>query len=232
VSETVAVVEGLLNFRDVGGLPVSGGGRTKYRTLYRSHSPHGLGSAGMAAIRALGLRAVLDLRDDDELEHWPYELGDPAVERLGVPVMGNLPVPPDQAGLYTHMIDVCGPGLTRAVRMLSRVESQPILVHCAVGKDRTGMTVGLALSAAGVPDEAVVEDFLRSNAGLNVPTPVEEDAADDRYQTYRYVRAVLMESSLEHARRLGGDVPGYLAMHGMTDGELDALRTSLVEPVS
>lgn len=230
MSETAAAIAGLLNFRDVGGLPVRGGGRTRFRTLYRSHSPSGLGAAGMAAIRALGLRAVLDLRDEYELEHWPYELGDPAVERLSVPVLGNLPVPPDQAGLYTHMVEVCGPGLTRAVRVLAHAESLPILVHCAVGKDRTGMTVGLALCAAGVPDEAVVEDFLRSNAGLNIPTPVEDAAADDRYQTHSYVRAVLMESSLEHARRLGGDVPGYLAMHGMNDAELDALRASLVEP--
>jgi protein-tyrosine phosphatase len=232
VGETAAAIAGLLNFRDVGGLPVRGGGRIAFGTLYRSHSPSGLDPAGMAAIRALGLRAVLDLRDEYELEHWPYDLGDPAVEKISVPVLGNLAVPSDQADLYTHMVDTCGPGLTRAVRVLARAEALPILVHCAVGKDRTGLTVGLALSAVGVPDEAVVGDFLRSNAGLNIPTPVGDEVAGDRYLTNRYVRAELMESSLEQARRLGGDVPGYLAMHGMTDAEHDAVRTGLVEPAT
>ena len=228
-SDTAAAIAGLLNFRDVGGLPVVGGGRTRFRTLYRSHSPSGLGAEGTAGIRALSLRTVLDLRDEIELELSPYELADPATRRVSVPVLADLPVPPDQPGLYTHMVEACGPGFTRAVRTLAAADSHPVLVHCAVGKDRTGLTVALALSAVGVPDEAVLADFSRSNAGLNIPEPVEE-ATGDRYQRYRHVSAVLMESSLERARRLGGDIPGYLAMHGMSDAELDVLRTGLVEP--
>jgi protein-tyrosine phosphatase len=220
---------GLLNFRDVGGLPAADGARTRPRTLFRSHAPHGLGPAGIAGIRALGLRATLDLRDDSELAEWPYELGDAAIARRHVPVMGDLPVPPCQAELYAHIIENCGAGITAAVRVLAEPGVLPVLVHCAVGKDRTGVTVALALSAVGVPDEAVVEDFLRSNAGLNIPTPVETaDGTDDPYKTRRYVRPALIENALELARRRGGDVPGYLASHGMADGELDALRAALV----
>lgn len=231
MSETAPVIAGLLNFRDVGGLAVRGGGRIAFGTLYRSHSPSGLGQAGVAAIRALGLRSVLDLRDEYELEHWPYELGDPAIARIHLPVLGDLDVPTDQMGLYRHMIEACGSGLTGAVRVIARTDAQPVLVHCAVGKDRTGVTVGLALAAVGVPDEAIIGDFLLSNPGLNIETPADDaDIAFDGYQTHRYVRAVHMETALEHARRLGGDVPGYLAMHGMTDAELDALRASLVSP--
>ncbi len=225
----MTVVKGLLNFRDVGGLSASGGGRTRFRTLYRSHAPSSLGPEGMAAIRALGLRSVLDLRDEDEAEQWPYDLDDPSIRRLTVPVLGNLPVPADQPGLYLHMIEACGAAFTQAVRSLARADSQPVLVHCAVGKDRTGVAVALALSAAGVTDEAIVTDFLRSNPGLGIPEPDDGDGPDDRYQTHHYVRAALIESALAAARRLGGDVPGYLARHGMADGELDALRACLIE---
>ena len=223
-------ITGLLNFRDVGGLPTSAGGRTRFRTLYRSHSPSGLGPRGMAAIRGLGLRSVLDLRDDIELRRWPYELDDPSIRRLRVPVLENRPVPADHPGLYAHMIEACGPGFTQAVRTLARAESQPVLVHCAVGKDRTGVTVGLALSAVGVTDEGIVADFLLSNPGLGIPEPEDGQQADGSYHTHHYVRAELMEGALANARRLGGDVPGYLAMHGMTDDELDTLRTGLTEP--
>jgi protein-tyrosine phosphatase len=231
VGETGAAIAGLLNFRDVGGLPVRGGGRIAFGRLYRSYSLSGLGPAGMAGVRALGLSAVLDLRDEYELEHWPYDLGDPAIARIHTPVLGDLGAPADQLGLYRHMIETCGPGVTGAVRVIARTEALPVLVHCAVGKDRTGVTVGLALTAVGVPDEAVIGDFLLSNPGLNIETPADDvDIPYDGYQTHRYVRAVHMETALEHARRLGGDVPGFLAMHGMTDAELDGLRVGLVEP--
>lgn len=230
MGEIGTAIAGLPNFRDVGGLPTSDGGRTRFRTLYRSHSPSGLGPEGMAALGALGLRSVLDLRDDVELEQSPYGLDDPAILRVGVQVLGNKPVPADQAGLYVHMIESCGAAFTQAVRAIARVGSRPVLVHCAVGKDRTGVTVGLALSAAGVTDEAIVTDFLRSNRGLDIPEPDETDPSDDRYLVHSYVRAALIESALASARRLGGDVPGFLAMHGMTDGELSALRDGLTEP--
>lgn len=238
MGEIGTAITGLPNFRDVGGLPTSDGGRTRFRTLYRSHAPSGLGPEGMAQIRALGLRAVLDLRDEFETVQWPYDLGAASIRRYFVPVLGNRPVPLDQSELYLHMIEACGSEFTRAVRAIADAESLPLLVHCAVGKDRTGVTVALALSAAGVTDEAIVTDFLRSNPGLGIPDPDPEHSENDedgngtrdRFLTHHHVRAALIESSLARARRLGGDVPGYLAIHGMTDDELDALRANLTEP--
>jgi protein-tyrosine phosphatase len=221
-------IPGLANFRDIGGLPVAGGGHTRYRTLYRSHALHGLDARGMAGVRALGLRTLLDLRDADELVQWPYEFDDPATIRLHVPVLGILPVPDGQEDLYVHMIGACGDGFTEAVRVLARPEALPALVHCAIGKDRTGIAVALALSAVGVPDEAIVTDYVKSNAGLGIPEPGQPMPAD-RYVP-RYVAADLMVGALAHARGLGGDVPGYLALHGMADDELDALRANLIEP--
>jgi protein-tyrosine phosphatase len=231
VTDAAVTIAGLLNFRDVGGLPTRDGGRIGYRRLYRSHAPTDLGAEDRAAISALGLRAVLDLRDVEELAQWPYELDDRATERINVPVLGDLPVPEGQADLYTHMVEACAPAFTQAVRTLSRAEVHPVLVHCAVGKDRTGVVIAFALSAVGVPDEAVVADFLRSNPGLNIPEPAPGRQPGDRYQTHRYVAAGLIESALERARRIGGDVPGYLAAHGMSDAELSALRAALVERV-
>lgn len=238
MGEIGTAITGLLNFRDVGGLPTSDGAQTRFRTLYRSHSPSGLGAEGMAQIRALGLSAVLDLRDEFETVQWPYDLGAAEIRRYNVPVLGNRPVPPDQGDLYLYMVEECGSDFTRAVRAMADAQSLPLLVHCAVGKDRTGVTIALALSAVGVTDEAIVADFMRSNPGLNIPDPEPEDdegdgdgaGTRDRYLMHHYVRAALIESSLARARQLGGDVPGYLAMHGMTDAELDALRTNLTEP--
>src|SRR5438132_7958171 len=37
-----------------------------------------------------------------------------------------------------------------------------VLVHCHVGRDRTGMVCALALSVAGVPAAAIAEDYALS----------------------------------------------------------------------
>lgn len=225
-----AAIAGLLNFRDLGGLPVEADGRIRAGRLYRSACPDTFGSAGLKAIRALRLRTVLDLRDEYERVARPYELGDPRIARLNTPVLGGRPVPPDQPGLYAHMAGECGARFTAAVRALARRDALPALVHCAVGKDRTGVVVALALSAVGVPDGTVVEDYLLSNAGLGLAAP-DPAGPPDLYQTGRHVSARLIEDVLARARRRGGDVPGFLALHGMTDAELASLREALVSPL-
>jgi protein-tyrosine phosphatase len=224
---------GLLNFRDVGGAPVSGGGRIRRGALYRSACPAKFPSGALAA-QQLGLRTVVDLRDEAESAEWPYQLDDPAIVRVNVAVLGDRPVPPDQAGLYAHMAERCGAGFTAAVRAVARALPDPVLVHCAVGKDRTGFAVALALAAAGVPDEAIVADYVLSNNGLGLTEPVlgadANRAPDGAYLTGRYVDPALISGALASVRAQHGDAPGYLAAHGMAEDEIARLREELVEP--
>jgi protein-tyrosine phosphatase len=225
---------GLLNFRDVGGAPVSGGGRIRRGALYRSACPATFAPGALAAQQRIGLRAIVDLRDEAEAEAWPYELDDPEIVRVNVAVLGDRPVPPDQAGLYAHMAERCGAGFTAAVRVVARALPDPVLVHCAVGKDRTGFAVALALAAAGVPDEAIVADYMLSNDGLGLTPPAPgadpDRAADGTYLTTRYVNPVLISGALASIRAQHGDAPGYLAAHGMAEDEICRLREDLVEP--
>lgn len=224
---------GLLNFRDAGDTTAGRGARIRPGTLYRSACPYEFEPGALEAHGGFGLRTVLDLRDKSEITVWPYELGDPDVETVNIAVLDDRPVPPDQAGLYAYMVEQCAEGFTSAVRAVARALPDPVLVHCAVGKDRTGLVIALALDAAGVPQEAIVEDYVYSNKGLGIPEPAPGTDIDrDEYGNYltgRYVAPSLITDSLDRARALGGDVPGYLAAHGMTDEELDRLRAGLVE---
>ncbi len=225
---------GLLNFRDVGGAPVSGGGRIRRGALYRSACPAKFAPGALAAQTQIGLRAVVDLRDEAESAAWPYQLDDPEIVRVNVAVLGDRPVPPDQASLYAHMAERCGAGFTAAVRAIARALPDPVLVHCAVGKDRTGFAVALALAAAGVPDEAIVADYVLSNDGLGLTPPAPgadpDRAADGTYLTSRYVNPALISGALASIRARHGDAPGYLTAHGMTEDEIGRLRGDLVEP--
>jgi hypothetical protein len=52
--------------------------------------------------------------------------------------------------------------LTYAMRVVATPERHPVLIHCTHGKDRTGLVVALILACAGVPDEAIVADYVAS----------------------------------------------------------------------
>ena len=59
-------------------------------------------------------------------------------------------------------------GARRAVRRIVTLlgEGKPILVHCFAGKDRTGFGVAVLLQAAGLDQDAVMADYLQSNAAI------------------------------------------------------------------
>ena len=111
-----------------------------------------------------------------------------------------------------------------------------MLVHCTVGKDRTGVTVALALAAAGVDEEAVIADYARTEGML--PEGRNRDIV--RMLSTLHPEAVNLEElatrSPAHVMRdlLGylteqyGSPTAYLQAHGLTDAELEALRRALV----
>jgi protein-tyrosine phosphatase len=70
--------------------------------------------------------------------------------------------PTDLVEHYVAYVETAGQNLGRALKVLADPHGGPTLVHCAAGKDRTGVVVALALSLAGVARDAVVEDYLRS----------------------------------------------------------------------
>lgn len=235
-------VEGTYNLRDIGGLPVAAGGRTRSGVLYRSDALDALTPAGHRALASLGLHLVLDLRSDQEIELAPS-----AVDGLGLAVrtLSLLPAadPTQQAmndyslhTLYRLLVDARGPQLVEAVQTLSRADG-PALVHCTAGKDRTGVVVALALEAVGVEREAVVADYAATQthlagewaermlaqvgAGWGVP----EDAIVEIVTTSP---APVMAELLDHVDASYGGAVAYLRTHGLGQADLARLGERLV----
>lgn len=168
-------VPGVRNFRDAGGV-----GTLRTGVLYRSGSFHTLAPEGAQRLKALGLRLVIDLRSPFELEVWPdlrHGLDHEAVNLPTLPANRentDRPWPEGQAELYPFMAETAGPSLVAAIRRLGTPGGVPAVVHCAVGKDRTGLTIAVVQSLLGASDAEITADFLLSNAGLGLldgPTP-------------------------------------------------------------
>ncbi|MFD5435316.1 tyrosine-protein phosphatase [Kitasatospora sp. NPDC091257] len=224
-------IPGVRNFRDAGGI-----GALRRGVLYRSGSFHTLTEEGARRLKALGLRTVFDLRSAYELEAWPDQRHCLDHETLGLPTLpphpedADRPWPEDQAALYPFMASTAGPSLAAVVRRLAAPDALAAVVHCAVGKDRTGLTIAVLQSLLGASEAEITADFLLSNIGLGLdkgPTPYLDETGTERLS--RPVDAELLVSSLAWIHDHHGTIPDYLRHHGTTDAELDAARANLAD---
>ena len=108
-----------------------------------------------------------------------------------------------------------------------------VLVHCAAGKDRTGVVVALALDAAGVDRDAIVSDYMATGERIDAifarltASPTYREELEDTYpQTHAPVAATI-ERVLAHVDQGFGGSAQWLVAHGLGDGDLDQLRRRL-----
>ncbi|WAP51461.1 tyrosine-protein phosphatase [Arthrobacter sp. ATA002] len=155
---------GLFNFRDAAA--GTGGPGLRRGLLFRSGALSGLDAAGLAELAAARIATVVDLREPAEAAAAPDIV--PAGTRvLNVPLYrGSIPVSEPIETVYRLLLRNCAPALTSAVGEVIRNLDDGVLVHCAAGKDRTGLVIALVLDAAGAPRSAIVEDYSRTEAAL------------------------------------------------------------------
>jgi len=231
-------LEGVHNFRDVGGYETADGRITRERRLFRSDALHNLDDDARLRLDELDVRTVVDLRSDEERAAFPDAVGERTLveqpifadvqfadPRSTVAAPSNLPE------IYDLMIDRCGDRLAAAVKALAAPDALPAVVHCAAGKDRTGVVTGLVLAAVGVPNDVVAADYAATGLFLT-PAFIEvlaagSQAADESMlgSEAEYMQALLARIDAEH-----GGAAAYLRAHGVTDGELERLRAELTEP--
>lgn len=232
------IVVGSVNFRDVGGLP-AGTARTRAGVLYRSGNLARLDGSGVEALGGLGIRRIIDLRGDDEVMYEPSRIGDLKVSTQRVPLfLGSVEsyfandISLDE--LYLRLIEDSADRVVEVVRGI--VTDQPVLVHCTIGKDRTGVTIATTLAAAGVDGQAIVADYARTEALL--PTQRSErilshlralhPGAVHLEDLVTRSPARVMHELLGGITQRYGSAADYLRAHGLTDDELTELRRVLI----
>ncbi|HVW40127.1 MAG TPA: tyrosine-protein phosphatase [Amycolatopsis sp.] len=223
------------NLRDVGDYPVAGGARTRWGRLFRSDAARFTAATG---IGRLGLRTVIDLRDDAEVTVLPTGLDAlvPAVlsrplepRSLVFPMSEGTPDPLGE--LYVAIVRERGPQLAGIVADLARPGALPALVHCAAGKDRTGVVIALVLSAIGVPDDVVAADYALTSTYLTpaffAGLPAQSGAAEPAHKAMHGARPESMAAMLRVLAAEHGGARDYLVGHGVPGEAIDHLRTEL-----
>jgi protein-tyrosine phosphatase len=235
------VLEGCVNFRDLGGYRARGGS-IRWRRLFRSDALHELTPADVAAVRDLGVSTVIDLRSDFERAHdgGPHPL-EGAVELVRAPiinevngrVMGDTGL--SLAQRYARIMETTGTALADAVTAIADAPGAAVF-HCAAGKDRTGMVSAVVLGALGVSDEDVVADYAMTGRNLvGIQARLERHAAYK--ETYAYVprdamtaETATMSELIADLRARHGDMTAFLGAVGTRPEVIQRLRAALVEP--
>ena len=171
-------LEGISNFRDLGGYETADGKTVKWRTFFRSDTLAALTDADMEKVCGLGVNTAIDLRYGDERMEEPSRfLGHDQVEVLALGLderpdgsfLDSFEVVDDAAAFArSYMADhyknypfLYARGYGTLMRCLA--EGEKCIVHCTAGKDRAGTGAAIVLSALGVPRETVFEDYLLTN---------------------------------------------------------------------
>jgi hypothetical protein len=122
-----------------------------------------------------------------------------------------------------------------ALRSIARSEGAT-LVHCAAGKDRTGVVIALALSAAGVRPEAVVADYAATGERIGAVldrlrrSPTYASDINSKPADSHQARPETMTAFLEQLDSRYGGLAKWLADHGFSDVDLRLLRARLRHP--
>ncbi|GAB7105933.1 tyrosine-protein phosphatase [Streptomyces phaeofaciens JCM 4814] len=261
IPSTEPELAGVRNFRDVGGLPTVDGRRVRHGVLFRSgHLAHAT-EEDAAFLASLDLHTIFDFRNaaDQKLEGPDVEL--PGVRNVNLPLSD----PADGAEFWKMVRDgdldqlrgILGDGKA-ALRMItsyrtimtertaehSRVlhalaeDSVPALMHCAAGKDRAGLSVAVTLLALGVEREAIVADYLESNAkhrrykvrrggsAASAYTPEVMELLSPLFDA----RAEYLAAAFETVEATWGGVDAYLEQGlGLTPATRERLRERLLD---
>lgn len=249
------------NFRDVGGLPTVDGRRVRYGMLFRSgHLAHAT-EQDAAFLSSLGLHTIFDFRNasDQKLEGPDVEL--PGVRNVNLPLTD----PADGSEFWKMVRDgdldqlrallADGKGANRMINSYRAIvkqrtaehsqvlhslaeDSVPALMHCAAGKDRAGLSIAITLLAVGVEREAIVTDYLESNAAHRRYKVHRSSTSDSAYSPEVMellsplfdARAEYLAAAFETIEETWGGVDAYLEQGlGITPELRDRLRERLLD---
>ena len=217
-------LEGASNFRDLGGYQGLDGRRLQWRKLYRSaHLAH-LTQNDLDQLRALGVTRSADFRGLGESAHLAYDWPqlnrhaltvEPTVVQRAQSLMdqGQTLTARDTEALmhdtYRSFVDVYGQRFAQFFALLQSSDD-PLVFHCTAGKDRTGWAAALLLTALGVDEAQIMDDYLLTNQLFKRPELSHLDMPEDALDALWRVQPSYLMASVDTVRTHYDSLDSYL----------------------
>ena len=168
-----------INFRELGGYLTEDGRKIKWHKLLRCGSMAQLTKNDVDYLDQYGVRYIIDLRSPEESNYSPDKYPDKAqyfqdtvypfsfslFKNLGIINNMRLGASNMDFGRQTYLQMLLDPHAQAAYRKMFNIllendkEGESVVFHCTAGKDRTGVAAFLILSALGVSEKQIVEDY-------------------------------------------------------------------------
>ena len=186
-----AKLQGVLNFRDIGGYKTADGHTIRYNQLYRSSVLSAMTLADNEKLAPLKIRYEIDLRTPAQRSQLPTNWGPNPPEAIDIPfLVGDVPPlrPPESLDpvkvkanalrVYASYATLNAPTMGQVLHVLAQGD-EPALLHCNGGRDRTGVTVAVLMTLLGASRQDVYREYLLSDrhaAEAHPPAPVHPKA--------------------------------------------------------
>ena len=255
------------NFRDLGGYVAADGRRVRRGVLFRSGVLTYLTDRDHAVLGQYGIRAICDLRSAEEQQReptrwrargvttatWDYDLT--VARKIRRAARDQSLDRQDMLDLIIEFYRGLPSRLAVPMRDILRLVlagSLPLVIHCAAGKDRTGVAVAMLLSALEVPRTTIVEDYALSarvtdyekelrvhpqgELGMEANLGI-SDPAGALLRLPREIRQAVLDSNPEylqaafrHVELTHGSVAGFIRTElGFSTDELTKLKDRVLE---
>jgi hypothetical protein len=225
--------EGMVNFRDLGGLPADSGA-VRSGVLFRSDSlAYATKNDATRLVDEFGLATVIDLRGEYEVEQLGRgPLAETKVRYVHAPIV-DVTRSDELARHYLAILDERGAVLADLVRLLTEPAALPAVFHCEAGCDRTGVFAAVILGLLGVTEDEIATDYELTAPAMpeihaRIRRTIELLGLPPRDVADWAPQAQMMVDTLALVRERWGGIEPWAAAHGLSEEDIARLRTALV----
>lgn len=238
------LLEKAFNIRDLSGYKSEAGEITSGLFL-RGDSFEKLSEGDRDALMAIGVKTVVDLRNQDEITRTPSVFDEhPEVLYVNIPILppGTQEKMIQQSGmtflmsdLYIVILDNSQSALKEVFTTLASSDGR-VLFHCSAGKDRTGIISAILLRLAGIDNETVVADYCLTEVFLKEKLDSIKKAAKQKdygipgnlIDEMMSAKGATMEKLLKHLEDTYGGAETYLVTIGLSKAEIETLKFKMI----
>ena len=245
-TQRLVPLQGVHNFRDIGGYLGEAGMTVKKNMMYRADGLYRLTASDIEVVRSLGIQTVIDLRSDEELSNvgtFPCDAYEVSFHH--VPIIDSTWQHSDVPDFdedtefliwaYTQMLSEGATRFQQAFSIIAQSPRLPLVFHCAAGKDRTGLLAMLLLGVLGVDDDVIVADYALSGPAMlrmmewaqsEYPDLEARMTASPKY--FLSANPQAMSQLIKTLRDEHRDFQGIAMSLGITEAEIESLKSMML----
>ncbi len=226
------IFKDLFNVRDLGGYNTSYNQKTLMKKYIRGTARGTLTNDEKELLYNLGVKRVIDLREDYELIEYPHPLKRyQDIEYINIPMTGSFTSMERReikslSKLYLDLLDNAKDAFKKVFDYLSNHTLGITYLSCSAGKDRTGVLVYLLFKIAGVSDNDIIANY--SESYENNKPRAKDFVLPENYLYFMSSNETEMKEFISDVNKTYGNALGYLKLIGVSNDQIKTIRKNLI----